>query len=55
MYTVCGQHLEDAIEEFVNIYESPPDLYLLAELSFTDWTAPATCCFCDQPPKYLVV
>lgn len=55
MYVVCEQHLERAIDEFVEVYNGPPDLYLLEKVSFTDWTAPSTCDFCDMPPKYLVV
>jgi len=44
MFVVCEKHLEDAIEEFVEVYEQPPDIYKLDEVSFT-----------DEPPKYLVV
>lgn len=55
MYTVCPEHLERAIDEFVEVYETPPDLCIIGEMSFTDWTAPATCDFCDRAPKYLVV
>ena len=55
MYVVCNKHLEDAIEEFVETYEQPPDLYELEAVSFTDWMAPSTCNFCDHRPKYLVV
>jgi len=55
MYVVCNQHLEDAIEEFVDTYEQPPDLYELEAVSFTDWMAPSTCHYCDHMPKYLVV
>lgn len=55
MYTVCPEHLEKAIDEFVDVYDSPPDLYMVGEVTFTDWAAPATCDFCDRAPKYLVV
>ncbi|MGB9780824.1 CxxH/CxxC protein [Caldanaerobacter sp.] len=55
MYVVCEKHLEDAIEEFVEVYEQPPDIYRLDEVSFTDWLVPHKCDFCDEPPKYLVV
>lgn len=55
MYVVCAEHLEQAIDEFVEIYEAPPDIYILQEVSFTDWTAPSTCNFCSRPPRYLVV
>ncbi|GAW29048.1 MULTISPECIES: CxxH/CxxC protein [Carboxydocella] len=55
VYCVCERHLEKAMDEFVDVYEQPPDLYLLEKVSFTDWLAPQHCDFCDQPPKYLVV
>ena len=55
MYVVCNEHLDIAIEEFVDIYEQPPDIYELDKVKFTDWTSPRTCDFCDKVPKYLVV
>lgn len=55
MYVVCDEHLEEAIDKFVDVYEMPPDLYLLEKVFFTDWTAPKRCDMCDRPPKYLVV
>ncbi len=55
MYVVCEKHLEEAIEEFVEIYEMPPDIYFLEKVSFTDWTSPNHCDKCDMPPRYLVV
>lgn len=55
MYVVCNEHLENAIEEFVEVYEQPPDIYELEKVNFTDWDSPSTCDFCDRHPKYLVV
>ncbi|HOB34920.1 MAG: CxxH/CxxC protein [Firmicutes bacterium] len=55
MYVVCPEHLDQAIDEFVEVYEMPPDLYLLDKVSFTDWTAPQHCDFCQRAPVYLVV
>lgn len=55
MYVVCNEHLELAIEEFVETYEQPPDIYELHKVSFTDWTSPQTCHYCDRVPRYLVV
>lgn len=55
MYVVCADHLEEAIDEFVDIYETPPDLYELERVSFTDWSVPSHCTFCKKPPVYLVV
>jgi len=55
VYVVCREHLEEAIDEFVDVYEMPPDIYKLNDITFTKWTAPATCDFCDKHPIYLVV
>ncbi len=55
MYVVCERHLEKAIDEFVETYEMPPDIYLLDQVSFTSWAAPAECDFCTTHPVYLVV
>lgn len=55
MYVVCGEHLGQAIDEFVDVYEEPPDLCLLESVRFTAWTAPQHCDFCVRPPLYLVV
>ncbi len=55
MYVVCEEHLEDAIENFVDVYEQPPDIYELGKISFTDWMAPKNCDLCKNLPKYLVV
>ena len=55
MYVVCSKHIEDAIEEFVDVYEQPPDLYELETITFTEWTTPSCCHFCDTIPKYLIV
>jgi CxxH/CxxC protein (TIGR04129 family) len=55
LYVVCPQHLDEAIDEFVEVFEMPPDLYLLDKVSFSDWTAPHFCDFCSRPPVYLVV
>ncbi|MGI6365691.1 MAG: CxxH/CxxC protein [Bacillota bacterium] len=55
MYVVCPHHLDEAIDEFVEVYEMPPDLYLLDKVSFSDWSAPRHCDFCGRAPVYLVV
>ena len=55
MYVVCDEHIEIAIDEFVEIYEMSPDIYLLDKVSFNDWAAPKCCDKCSSPPRYLVV
>lgn len=55
MYVVCEEHLPNGIDDFVEVYEQPPDIYELDKVSFTEWTSPNNCDFCDKDPKYLVV
>ena len=55
MFVVCYKHLEDAIDEFIEVYEQPPDLYELEKTSFGEWTKPNYCDFCEEQPKYLIV
>ena len=55
MYVVCNEHLEDALDEFVNDYEQSPDIYELDKVSFTDWASPHKCDHCNNPPRFLVV
>ncbi|OHW61641.1 hypothetical protein EUAN_19610 [Andreesenia angusta] len=55
MYVVCNEHLELAIEEFVETYGQSPDVYELDKVSFTDWASPKSCEYCSNPPRFLVV
>lgn len=55
MYVVCEEHLERALDEFVEIYEACPDVHILEKIHFTDWETPCTCDFCQKKPVYLVV
>ncbi|WP_082760071.1 CxxH/CxxC protein [Abyssisolibacter fermentans] len=55
MYVVCNEHLNIAIDEFLEVYDQCPDFYELEKISFTDWTSPNICDYCDKKPKYLVV
>ncbi|GFN37149.1 CxxH/CxxC protein [Tepidimicrobium xylanilyticum] len=55
MYVVCNEHLENAIDDFIEIYEQPPDIYELEKVTFTDWASPRNCNYCGNLPKYLVV
>jgi len=57
MFVVCKEHLELAIDRFVDEYEEAPDLVDLQETRFPDWTPP-TCCEeqgCEQFGRFLVV
>lgn len=55
MFVVCAEHLEEALDKFVEEYDAPPDVYVLDEISFTAWTAPSNCEYCSNKPKYLVI
>lgn len=55
MYVVCKDHVELAIDMFVDEYEDAPDLINLEEVQFSDWTPPAHCDRCSQPARFLIV
>jgi len=55
MYCVCKEHVELAIDKFVDEYEDAPDLVDLAKTTFAAWQPPATCDICERPPEILVV
>ncbi|MBB3110882.1 CxxH/CxxC protein (TIGR04129 family) [Paenibacillus phyllosphaerae] len=55
MYCVCKEHIELAIDKFVDDYEDAPDIVDLVETKFSDWEAPATCDMCSSIAAYLVV
>jgi CxxH/CxxC protein (TIGR04129 family) len=55
MYCVCKEHVELAIDRFVDEYEDAPDLVDLKTTAFAGWEPPATCDLCERPPEILVV
>jgi len=55
MYVVCKDHLEFAIDSFVDEYEDAPDIVDLKETEFSDWDPPVKCIECEQAAQYLVV
>ncbi|MFD2615299.1 CxxH/CxxC protein [Paenibacillus gansuensis] len=55
MYVVCKDHLELAIDKFVDEYEDAPDLVDLECTHFNHWDPPAHCEQCAQKGKFLVV
>ncbi len=55
MYVVCNDDLDIAIDEFVEEYLQPPDVYMLDKVYFTNWESPDRCSFCGKKPIYLVV
>ena len=55
MYCVCREHVELAIDKFVDEYEDAPDLVPLQTTVFTAWTPPERCMWCAGPAEVLVV
>jgi CxxH/CxxC protein (TIGR04129 family) len=55
MYVTCSEHVDMAIDEFIDKYLQVPDLYRLEEVKFSEWTPPDKCQFCDACPEYLVI
>lgn len=55
MYVVCKEHVEKALEDFVDEYEDAPDVVDLKETEFSDWDPPAKCIYCEQHGEFLVV
>ena len=55
MHVVCPEHLDEAIDAFLDEFGEAPDLYRLGEMTFTAWTPPEHCHFCGEHPEYLVV
>lgn len=55
MYCVCREHVELAIDKFVDEYEDAPDLVNLQTTSFSAWHPPEKCEWCGNPVEILVV
>jgi CxxH/CxxC protein (TIGR04129 family) len=55
MHVVCKDHLEIAIDEFVDDYEEAPDIVDLQEVRFSEWDPPAHCEHCQGEARFLVV
>ncbi|MEC0226764.1 MULTISPECIES: CxxH/CxxC protein [Paenibacillus] len=55
MYVVCKDHVEIAIDEFVDEYEEAPDIVDLAKTHFANWEPPTHCEHCKELARFLVV
>ncbi len=57
MYVVCKDHVEIAIDRFVDEYEEAPDIVDLRDVTFRAWKPPVRCeerdCSCEG--RFLVV
>ncbi|BAU26304.1 CxxH/CxxC protein (TIGR04129 family) [Aneurinibacillus soli] len=55
-FIVCDEeHMEIALDEFVDEFEEAPDVVLLEQEVFDSWNKPVSCRYCGQKPKYLLV
>ena len=55
MYVVCMEHLEVAIDMFLDEYEEAPDIVDLETVKFAEWEPPYYCVRCENSGRYLVV
>jgi len=55
MYVVCKDHVEIAIDEFVDAYEEAPDIVDLEKTHFANWEPPTHCEHCQASARFLVV
>jgi CxxH/CxxC protein (TIGR04129 family) len=55
VFTVCMEHVEQAIDTYVNDYGQPPDLYRLDTVRFADWQPSGVCSFCNSKAVLLIV
>ena len=55
MFVVCKEHLELAIDRFVDEFEDAPDLIDLKQVHFSAWQPPETCEDCKEPARFLVI
>lgn len=55
MLVVCKEHLELALDIFVDEYEAAPDVYDLSQVSIPGMELPTHCARCSSPPQYVLV
>lgn len=55
MHVVCKDHLEIAIDRFVDEYEEAPDVVDLETTKFPAWDPPPHCEECEKDARFLVV
>jgi len=57
MYVVCKEHVELAIDRFLDEYEEAPDVVNLQETKFAAWDPPPHCeeKGCREQAEFLVV
>lgn len=55
MFVVCKDHVELAIDMFMDEYEEAPDIVDLEKVHFTKWTAPELCSECEEKARFLII
>ncbi|ASS67611.1 MULTISPECIES: CxxH/CxxC protein [Paenibacillus] len=55
MYCVCKEHIELALDKFVDEYEDAPDMVNLNETHFANWDPPVKCDLCEEKAEFLIV
>lgn len=55
MFIVCKEHVELAIDMFVDEFEDAPDIVKLEDTKFANWEPPVTCQECQEKAEFLVV
>jgi CxxH/CxxC protein (TIGR04129 family) len=55
MYCVCREHVELAIDKFVDEYEDAPDIVSLQTTTFSAWQPPEHCEWCENAAEVLVI
>lgn len=55
MYVVCKDHVDVAIDKFIEEFEEAPDVVDLEHTKFIDWEPPVKCEECQHEARFLVV
>lgn len=53
MIATCADHVEIALDEFVDTYEEPPEMELITETT-EQIPRPAVCHFCGKEARFLL-
>lgn len=53
MIATCADHVEIALDEFVDTYEEPPEMELITE-SKVEMERPVKCHFCGKEAQFLL-
>jgi CxxH/CxxC protein (TIGR04129 family) len=54
MLFACAIHLEDALDDYVNLYEHPPDIVFISELFGGSKESSSICFYCEHLAIYVL-